>query len=750
MLNQPQWKHSFHVEILEPENVCLLTENEYKVLTGSTYCLLAPLLDGQHTTEQLIGLLEAQVSTPEIYYALHLLERDGLIVESDHSSPSDVTAFWHTLGADTRTVSRRLQEVCVSVRTVGAVEAAPLIDILQRLDIQVVSDGDLEVVLTDDYLQDGLADLNRQALVSGRSWMLVKPIGTQLWLGPLFVPGHTACWECLSQRLQANRQMESYLLKKKSTSKPLPTSRAALPATKQMAFQMVALQIAKTLVLKQNDTLENSVVIFDPLSLETQKHTLVRRPQCSACGDHGYHSIPKPIVLQSRQKAFTREGGHRIALPEKTLEKYQHHISPITGVVSSLSRTSEDSDTGLVYSYNAGHNFALINNSLFFLLKNLRGRSGGKGMTDIQAKVSGLCEAIERYSGIFWGDEIAKKSKYRDIEAIAFHPNRLMLFSEEQYQNRIAWNQAHASAYHMVPVPFDEDREISWTPVWSLTHREFRYVPTAYCYYGHPDLKESFFCTCDANGNAAGNTLEEAILQGLMELIERDSVALWWYNRIQRPGVDLVSFNEPYFEALQGFYQSIHREIWVVDITSDLGIPAFAAISRRTDKAIEDIVLGFGAHLDPKLAVMRALTEVNQFLPAVRRSTEDGTTIYWFDDTEAVQWWKTATIAEHSYLLPNTSIPGKKLSDYAQLSSDDLLSDVQTCVNLLGKQEMETLVLDQTRPDIGLSVVKVMVPGLRHFWKRFGRGRLYDIPTALGWLPKPLTESELNPIGIFF
>jgi ribosomal protein S12 methylthiotransferase accessory factor len=63
---------------------------------------------------------------------------------------------------------------------------------------------------------------------------------------------------------------------------------------------------------------------------------------------------------------------------------------------------------------------------------------------------------------------------------------------------------------------------------------------------------------------------------------------------------------------------------------------------------------------------------------------------------------------------------------------------------------METLVLDQTRPDIGLNVVKVMVPGLRHFWKRFGNGRLYDIPVSLGWLPKPLTESQLNPIGIFF
>jgi len=53
--------------------------------------------------------------------------------------------------------------------------------------------------------------------------------------------------------------------------------------------------------------------------------------------------------------------------------------------------------------------------------------------------------------------------------------------------------------------------------------------------------------------------------------------------------------------------------------------------------------------------------------------------------------------------------------------------------------------LDQTRPDIGLRVVKVFVPGMRHFWARFGPGRLYDVPVAMGWVERPLTEDQLNP-----
>ncbi|MGH2585968.1 MAG: YcaO-like family protein, partial [Dehalococcoidia bacterium] len=62
----------------------------------------------------------------------------------------------------------------------------------------------------------------------------------------------------------------------------------------------------------------------------------------------------------------------------------------------------------------------------------------------------------------------------------------------------------------------------------------------------------------------------------------------------------------------------------------------------------------------------------------------------------------------------------------------------------------EVLALDQTRPDVQVPVVRVIVPGLRHFWARFAPGRLYDVPVQLGWLRQPLREEELNPIPLFF
>ncbi len=62
----------------------------------------------------------------------------------------------------------------------------------------------------------------------------------------------------------------------------------------------------------------------------------------------------------------------------------------------------------------------------------------------------------------------------------------------------------------------------------------------------------------------------------------------------------------------------------------------------------------------------------------------------------------------------------------------------------------DVLVLDQSRPAIELSVVRVIAPGLRHFWRRLGPGRLYDVPVKLGWIDEPVPESQLNPISIFF
>jgi ribosomal protein S12 methylthiotransferase accessory factor len=109
---------------------------------------------------------------------------------------------------------------------------------------------------------------------------------------------------------------------------------------------------------------------------------------------------------------------------------------------------------------------------------------------------------------------------------------------------------------------------------------------------------------------------------------------------------------------------------------------------------------------------------------------------------------REATIENQPYVAP---APGRgvTVADYPGLETDDLLGDLEQCVAAVQRCGLEMLVLDTTRAEVGFPTVRVTVPGMRHFWARFAPGRLYDVPAALGWLDRPLDESELNPIPFF-
>ncbi len=134
-----------------------------------------------------------------------------------------------------------------------------------------------------------------------------------------------------------------------------------------------------------------------------------------------------------------------------------------------------------MHAYIAGANLARQPRTLAGLREGLRSRTGGKGATDAQARASALCEGLERYSGVFQGDEPRRQARYDELGERRHPPNAAMGFSDRQYREREAWN-GRGEMVSAVPFPFDAEAVVSWTPVWSLTHERARYLPTAYCY----------------------------------------------------------------------------------------------------------------------------------------------------------------------------------------------------------------------------------------------------------------------------
>jgi ribosomal protein S12 methylthiotransferase accessory factor len=736
-------KGHLKVVVVDDDKVFLMTDESHFLLEGRTAAALIPLLDGTRTLADLLGEL-GEHPPGAVLGTIRRLQGLGLLVEGSAGPDPAGTGFWDTL--DVRAESA--QDSRIALINLSAVDMAPARTALLEAGLVLDDDAALAAVLVDDYLDPRLEELNRRRVASGASWVLAKLTGSTLWLGPHFRPGQGPCWECMAERVRGNRQVENYLSKRNGRTRVLREGTIGLGQAIQAGGALLAIELGAILAGSQR---LDDLVTFELSTLTADHHTVVRQPVCAVCGDPAMRLSERDprIALRPTPKRYTADGGHRVMPPDQTFERLRKHISPITGAVTSVRRQTIE-DNGVAYSYSSGHNFALMQDSLYFLRKNLRGRSGGKGRTDHQARVGAVCEAIERFNGIYRGDERHVDGPYSQFAEQALHPEELLLFSDAQYANRDVWNAEQSTSYHVIPARLDPERAIQWAPVWSLRDDRQRLAPAGYCWYGHPDIAAHFYSASDANGCAAGNTLEEAILQGLMELVERDSVAAWWYNRAPRPSIDLDAFDEPYVSLVREHYAGLGRNLWVLDITTDLGIPAFVGCSQRLEGPTEDLLIGFGAHVDVRMALMRALTEVNQFLPAVAQRNPDGTTHYWMDDADAIQWWTEETLQGNPHVAPHPELPPRRPSDFAQIATADIAEDVRRCVERIAAAGHDVLVLDQSRPAIELSVVRVMAPGLRHFWRRLGPGRLYDVPVKLGWIEESVPESQLNPLSIFF
>lgn len=758
MIEVPRFRRIYQVEHVSGAGTFLLTETSPTVLNGRLNEIVCPLIDGCRPTDEIVSALHPQVSPAEVYYTLFTLEQRGFIEETPGDERVADAAFWQALGSDPEVARQRLATTPVDVIGLGDAPADDLKEALTGLGVTVQDGAPLRVVVVNDYRDPGLDRFDREAVENGTPWAIVKPVGTIAWIGPFFTPPIRGCLSCLTDRIRMNLPVDSYVEENRQQRGPLRTSVAWLPSSVSAALNFTATELAKWIVTGAT-SLKDSVTTLNMLSLRLDRHQLTWHPHCRRCGEEDYRTgnpwqrSPKPIPLVSRKRLSVVEGGHRSFAASETLRRFEHHVSPITGVVSHLERISPPEDT-TVHAYAASHNWANHADGLAFLKRSLRSRSGGKGQTDEQAKVGAMAEAFERYSGVFRGDEIRRRATLYELGDTAIHPNDCMLFSTTQYQRRQEINQ-QGNAFQMVPVPFNEQAPTDWSPLWSPTLNESFWVPTGYLYYSYSKSIPSsdpnrlaFYA--DSNGCAAGNTLEEAALQALLELAERDAVATWWYNRVRRPAVELSDFDDPFLHEMYRYLDRIGRDLWILDITNDLGIPVFAAFSRLLTprNGSEQVVVGFGAHLDPKIGILRAITEVNQFFASLQ-ALDDNDLAKAFDPG-AVEWWRTSTCENQPYIVPATDLPIRRAKDFPALVSDDLLEELGTVIRLIEAQGLRVLLLDQTRPDVNFPVIKAVVPGMRHFWARLAPGRLYTVPVKQKWLDQPLSEDRLNPVPVFF
>ncbi len=325
---------------------------------------------------------------------------------------------------------------------------------LKGLGVRVVKRSpDLTVTLVSDYLEGRLHELNRQHLSDRTRWILVQPSGIFPLVGPVLNPGKGACWACVADRMKRNREVKALL--DREQVRCVAVSPLARHTLGQSGIQLAAVEIAKAIATDFRTDLRDHIISLDLLGSTTVKHYVAHRPQCPSCGRKKLRDprrAPVPVELGAGGKLVMTSGGYRTVSPGATVARFRRHVSPLTGVVSRLERI--EADLPLNTNYYATHNFSAPARTVNELRAGLSGGgSFGKGSTAEQGEASALMEAIERYSGVYQGDEIRVRRRFTDFPAgDAILPNDVLLLSDAQLREQSATTDPDEAPSTQAPV----------------------------------------------------------------------------------------------------------------------------------------------------------------------------------------------------------------------------------------------------------------------------------------------------------
>lgn len=665
------------------DRLVLCSEEEVRCIDEPVCIDLLEALDRPRSLEEVEQRLVGRHALDDIRAALRSMAGDR-VIGSVWEGNRNTAAYWDSLECEPPHGELAFRPLCS--------EAAGLIPhAVKAINLTVSDSAPFLLVTTDDYLRPELAEINRRE----HPWLLAKPVGHTIWIGPLFIPGKTACWACLAAWMKPHRWAQAAFYGWGAQRFPPQPSVASLPTTTGLAAGIIATTLAVWFARGAHEAMENTVVALDTRTLRQSRNEVRRRPDCPHCGPGQPSAVPAGL---------------------------HSFVSPITSIVSKVHVT--DQPVGGLFHARADFAAPLPKSSSRLLLR--AQRAAGKGYTAEEAQFKAIAESLERYSLIHRGDEPVVRGKARGEMLM---PEEILLFSDAQYEDREAWNRSH-SELHWVPERFDPNSETDWTEVKAVrSPGAAKYLPAALCYMDYPFADAPRFCAADSNGCAAGASLTDAILAALLELIERDAVAIWWYNRLHRPLVNLASFEDRRFPAFEESFATLGRQLYVLDVTTDLRVPAYVAVAPKSDGS--EPCFGAAADTSAEAAVLKAVSEVSQI--CFWTSTGSGS-------AELLSWMRRSKLQEQAYLRPHGEIdcqPGGGLDPSEALAY---------CAARLTEAGIEAYYADLTRPEVGLPVVRCVAPSLRHFWCRLGPGRLYDVPARMGWLEAPLAESQMNPV----
>ena len=386
---------------------------------------------------------------------------------------------------------------------------------------------------------------------------------------------------------------------------------------------------------------------------------------------------PFTIALKDAYKGYTLDQD-KIMAPEDTVQRFKARLEKVN--LDILKRTVRIDNGRLdipIYFSLCGKDARQIIGTK---------KQMGKGGTPKQSEASAVMELAERFSFF----SFVKNSQNFFVEKFCNIQDRTLPF--EMIVKSVDDNSDDLPVTRKI----FENLPLKWTWAYNLSRKEQTLVPFDW-----------FFAINEFNGPSAGNCIEEAISQGICEIIERHTSSVISHNRLKVPAIRADSATDSLVVEMIGKYRKAGIKLFVSDFTLDTGIPSVGVLAYdpATFPELSEIVWTAGTTPDPQKAFSRALTEVAQLAGDFDTAA----------NYVASGLPKFTDLAEADYVMK----PGKEIDihDLPNLSDDNIKVEVENCLAALKQVGMEVFLIDTMHADLEIPAFYTIIPGA-HFRER--------------------------------
>lgn len=585
---------------------------------------------------------------------------------------------------------------------------------------ELIDDTDLAIVAQDFPNILLFEKVNELFFKKRKAWMRVSFDGKLGYLGPLVLPGKSACFNCCELRLVTNSPNYEYELWRNKEN--IPVTNLNVPEIFADILSTICIsEVFRYLGEHDQPTVVDSLTLFDGSMMNLTKHRVISHPNCLLCNPPSQKKSSADIILNLNNRrtrnpllAFNKPHSKKSLIDNDLVKNLRELIDERTGIILEYERLFENMEVGINY-----HHFSTATCSRPLRI-NLKGNlnrpvsaennlispsPSGSGISAKEAEIHTLMESIERYSNMVVDESYIIWASYSEIQKKAINPSDLGLYVEEQYiRNDLSCSK------------FSVDSRIPWIIGHNLSSGNDVFVPADFVYY--PAIRNRPLVLETSNGASSHTDIVQAVLNGLLEVIERDSFLTMWLNKISMPILNIrkipIDVREP-----MNIIRRLGMDVKLVDLTNDTQIPTImAACYNKKRNSYPSLIVGSGSHLEPKRALLKAVLEMELGLfEALQNPNKEK-----INDPSKIH-----SIYENSryYLYPNTRnswefmLCSKKMSKMDFLSPRILMdnyANLMQIVKRLKSMNHSVVWVDITPIDmkkIGLRTVKVFVTGFQ-------------------------------------